>query len=87
MTEMNDFIDAIENNSSDEEKEVEASSERYNRLKKEQADVEQGTPAQKRYQELKEKAKQDMIEEERKKAQEQDSENEEDTGEEEFITH
>ena len=83
---MNDFVEAIKNNGSSEE-DQEDSSERYNKLKKEEADVERGTPAEKRYQELKDKAKQEMIEEERKQPEEEESEDEEDENEEEFITH
>ncbi|MFB6116619.1 MAG: hypothetical protein ABEK10_03845 [Candidatus Nanosalina sp.] len=83
---MNDFVEAIKNNSgsdgADEEKT--SSTERYNKLKKEEADVERGTPAEKRYQELKEKAKKEMIEEEMSPDKGQE---EEDEDEEEFITH
>ena len=83
---MNDFVEAIKNNSSDsgDETERDSSTERYNELKKEEADVERGTPAEKRYRELKEKAKKEMIEEEMSKDESQD---ESDEPEEEFITH
>lgn len=86
---MNDFVEAIKNNSSDSEEESgkDSSTERYNELKKEEADVERGTPAEKRYRELKEKAKKEMIEEERKQPDEQEPGDEEDGSEEEFITH
>ncbi len=84
---MNNFVDAIKNNGSSDDEKKDDSSERYNKLKKEEADVERGTPAEKRYQELKDKAKQEMIEEERKQPEEEGSEDEEDGSEEEFITH
>ena len=88
---MNDFVDAIKNNGKDssgnsEDKDHDPSEERYNEVKKEEADVDQNTPAEQRYSEIKEEAKKEMIREERKDDQEED-ETDEDDDEEGFITH
>lgn len=84
---MNDFVDAIKNNSSEkEDDQSDPSSERYDELKKEESNVDRGTPAEKRYQEIKEKAKKEMIE----KEQENESEDEDEESEDEnpgFVTH
>jgi hypothetical protein len=81
---MNDFIDAIKNNdeSEDDGNAHDESQKRYNKLKREKADVDKKSPAKRRYQKLKDKAKQEMIE----KHRENDEEEEQDDGE-EFITH
>lgn len=87
---MNDFLDAINDSDEEDEKpDTEASEERYNELKKEEADVDSRSPAKQRYQELKEKAKKEMIEEEFGPDEEEEEEDEEyDSGdEEEFITY
>ncbi|EGQ42817.1 MAG: hypothetical protein J07AB43_08050 [Candidatus Nanosalina sp. J07AB43] len=80
---MNEFVEAIKNNSSDSEDDP--SSERYNELKREEADVERGTPSEKRYKELKDKAKQEMMENE-ESSPEDSEEDAEDHGE-GFVTH
>jgi hypothetical protein len=80
---MNEFVEAIKNNSSDSEDDP--SSERYNELKREEADVERGTPSEKRYKELKDKAKQEMMENE-ESSPEDSEEDTEDHGE-GFVTH
>jgi len=90
---MNDFIDAIKNNGSSDDfpddvtdDQHDPSSERYDELKKEEANVERGTPAEKRYQEIKDKAKREMMREEQSKDEEPQEEHEE-NDKDEFITH
>ncbi|MBY6287286.1 hypothetical protein GLT90_01635 [Nanohaloarchaea archaeon H12] len=80
---MNEFVEAIKNNSSDSEDDP--SSERYNELKREEADVERGTPSEKRYQELKDKAKQEMMQEEELSSEDSEEDTEDD--EDGFVTH
>lgn len=88
---MNDFVDAIKNNGSSDSKDTDdqdnPSSERYDELKKEEADVERGTPAEKRYQEIKDKAKREMLENEREKKEESEDQESEEDGNEGFVTH
>ncbi|NMI89210.1 hypothetical protein GLU26_01760 [Nanohaloarchaea archaeon] len=81
---MNEFVEAIKNNSSDSEDDP--SSERYNELKREEADVERGTPSEKRYQELKNKAKQEMMREEKLSSKDSEEEDTKDDGD-GFVTH
>ncbi|MFB6241627.1 MAG: hypothetical protein ABEJ36_02380 [Candidatus Nanosalina sp.] len=88
---MNDFLDAINNDSDDDKSEEElgsdASEERYNELKKEEADVDGRSPAKQRYQELKDKAKKEMLENEQESEEEEEEVGEDGTDEEEFITY
>lgn len=85
---MNDFLDAIDS-SEEKDEDSDASEERYNELKKAEADVDGRSPAKQRYQELKDKAKKDMLEEEFSDDEEEESveEEEESSDEEEFITY
>ncbi|WEL23733.1 hypothetical protein [Candidatus Nanohalovita haloferacivicina] len=79
----NELLKAAE--SSDDE----SSEDRYNKLKKEEADTESTSPAKQRYDELKEKAKREFerqeLEKKRKEAEEDDDSEAED--DEQFITY
>jgi hypothetical protein len=84
---MNDFVDAIKNNSKeqkDDGKSNDPSSQRYDELKKEEADVETSTPAEKRYQEIKDKAKREMIEKEKESESQEEESEDKDQG---FVTY
>lgn len=92
---MNDFLDAIndsKNETGTDGEDSDASEERYNELKKEEAEVDGRSPAKQRYQELKDKAKEEMMREERQKEDSEpeaveESEGHEEEDEEEFITY
>lgn len=76
----NELLDAARNNSDD------SSEERYRKLKEEQAGTDMNK-AEKRYEELKEKAKQDFI---RQQVEDEEEESEEDkgsSGEDNFVTY
>lgn len=91
---MNDFLDAI-NDSKEEsdadDKNSDACEERYNELKKEEAEVDGRSPATQRYQELKDKAKKEMMREEAKSEDDDNGarqpEKDPEEEEEEFITY
>ncbi|MFB6191194.1 MAG: hypothetical protein ABEJ64_02105 [Candidatus Nanohaloarchaea archaeon] len=76
---MDELIDNLGDDSDGEED----SEERYSKLKKEEAGTQQ-TEAEKRFQELKDKAKEEFIEKQRKREQEED---EEDDSGDPFVTH
>ncbi len=61
----------------------ESSEDRYNQLKKEEAQVNSGDPVKNRYQELKEEAKKEFLERQRRREQE----NEEEEEEQKFVTY
>ena len=79
----NEFLEAARN--SDKE---DSSSERYKKAKKQKADTDRSM-AEKRYDELKEKAKQEFIEKQRKRETEQEEQEEDDTDDSggNFITY
>lgn len=77
---MNEFVEAAENSTSDEDSE-----DRYNKLKKEEAGTENTDPAKQRYNELKEKAKKDYEKQQKKRKMKEDSDDEEE--DKEFITY
>lgn len=79
----NEFLEAV-NDSSDEDSE-----ERYQKAKKEEAGTQHEDMAEKRYQELKEEAKQEFVEKQREKEQEDEDEDEDDQdeGSEGFVTY
>lgn len=77
----NEFLEAVKN-SSDEDSE-----ERYQKVKKEEAGTQHEDMAEKRYQELKEEAKQEFVEKQREKEQEDDSEDDPDEDSESFVTY
>lgn len=81
---MNDFINAIKNNGGNKEGEEDPSKERFDEIKQEKAGLENTSPAEKRYSELKEEAKQEFVEESRKEASQEEEEDDESEG---FITH
>lgn len=74
----NEFLEAAKD-SSDEDSE-----KRYNKLKKEEAGTEHKDMAEKRYEELKEKAKEEFVE---KQDQREEEEAEEDDDGESFVTY
>ncbi|MFB6209400.1 MAG: hypothetical protein ABEJ56_04675 [Candidatus Nanohaloarchaea archaeon] len=73
----NEFMEAIKEDDGDED-----SSERFRKLKKQQAGTEKNK-AEKRYEQLKEEAKQEFIEKQEKRDEESESEEEDDT----FVTY
>lgn len=77
----NEFLEAVKN-SSDEDSE-----ERYQKVKKEEAGTQHEDMAEKRYQELKEEAKQEFVEKQREKEQEDESEDDPDEDSESFVTY
>ncbi|WP_414837531.1 hypothetical protein ACK3SF_04640 [Candidatus Nanosalina sp. VS9-1] len=85
---MNDFLEAINNSKNDSEasdtEDEDPSRERYNEVKQEEADVEKKTPAEKRYNRLKEETKKELVESNEEAS---DEEQDEDEGQEGFITH
>lgn len=74
----NEFLDAIKDNDSDED-----SSERFKKLKKEQAGTDQNE-AEERFQELKEEAKKEFIEKQKRR---EEQEEEEEGDEDKFVTY
>lgn len=78
----NDFLEAI-NNDSDEE---ETSSDRYEKLKKEEAGTQDQSKAEQRFEKLKEEAKQEFVEKQKKRDDEPE-EQDEDEDSDVFITH
>ncbi|MFB6291941.1 MAG: hypothetical protein ABEI58_00945 [Candidatus Nanohaloarchaea archaeon] len=77
----NDFLEAARSS------EDESSEDRYNRLKKKESEVDQRSEAEKRFEKLKEEAKEEFIQRQRRKEQEQQEE-EDSTGDADgFITH
>lgn len=80
---MNDFLNAINSDGNDEK---ESSSERYEKLKKEEAGTEDKSMAEKRFQEIKKEAKEEFVRRQEERAQEE-TEQEEDDGDDVFITH
>ena len=68
----NEFLEAAKD-SSDED-----SSKRYKKLKKEEAGTEHKDMAEKRYEELKEKAKEEFVEKQKQREQEEEQEEDED---------
>ena len=84
---MNDFLQAAKNSKrGDEEGD---SGERYEKLKKEEAGTQDEDIAKKRFEELKEEAKQDYIEKQKRKEKErkEKEQEEEEDDEESFVTH
>lgn len=79
----NEFLEAAKNSKSKD-----SSEERYKKLKEEQAGNDM-SEAERRYQELKDKAKEEFIEKQREKVDEEDSPEPETEEEDEggFITH
>lgn len=77
----NEFLEAVKD-SSDEDSE-----KRYKKLKKEEAGTEHKDMAEKRYEELKEKAKEEFIQEQKEKEQEQQEEEEDDDDSGDFVTY
>lgn len=77
----NEFLEAVKS-SSDEDSE-----ERYQKVKKEEAGTQHEDMAEKRYQELKEEAKQEFVEKQREKEQEDESEDDPDEDSESFVTY
>lgn len=83
---MNDFLEAAKS-SKNGDKEDE-SGERYEKLKKEEAGTQDKDLAKKRFEELKEEAKQDYIEKQKRKEEERkEQEEKEDDDSESFVTH
>lgn len=88
---MNDLLDAARGNDDEDEEDKEtlaeggkASEERFREVKKKSAGSDQ-TPAEKRFEELKDEAKEEFVE--RQKQREQEAENEDEDDEPEFITY
>lgn len=78
----NEFLEAAKN-SSDEDSE-----KRYRKLKKEEAGTEHQDMAEKRYQELKEKAKEEFVEEQKEKdEQEEEQETDDSRDNDGFVTY
>ncbi len=76
----NDFLEAARSSKD------ESSEDRYNKLKKKESDVDQRSQAEKRFEKLKEEAKRDFIQRQRRKEQEEDEEDS--AGDADgFITH
>lgn len=89
---LNELLDAANggNDSDEDEKETlaeggEASEERFREVKKKSAGSDQ-TPAEKRFEELKEEAKQEFVERQKQREEAEEDEDDEDD-EPEFITH
>lgn len=88
---MNDLLDAARGDDDKDEEDKEtlaeggkASEERFREAKKKSAGSDQ-TPAEKRFEELKDEAKEEFVE--RQKQREQETENEDEDDEPEFITY
>lgn len=81
---MNEFLEAI--NGSEEK---DSSKDRYEKVKKEEAGTKDEDLAEKRYQELKEEAKEEFVRKQEKREREEPEEEEIDDSEESdvFITH
>ncbi len=78
---MNELLDAAKSNKGSED-----SSERYRELKKEEAGTSEKDPVKERYEELKEKAKEEYLRKEKEKEERQASEEEEEDSE-NFVTY
>lgn len=82
---MNDFLKAAKaskNGDKDDD-----SGERYEKLKKEEAGTQDEDLAKKRFEELKEEAKQDYIEKQKEKERKEEEQEDEEEDEETFVTH
>lgn len=75
----NEFLEAAKD-SSDED-----SQKRYRKLKKEKADTEHKNMAEKRYEKLKEKAKEEFVEKQKKREEAEEEEDDENSGG--FVTY
>lgn len=78
----NEFLEAAKSSKKD------SSQERYEKLKKEEAGTSGDTPAEKRFQELKEKAKREFVQKEReRKMKKQEKETETDEDKDPYVTY
>lgn len=84
---MNDFLEAAKSSKTGDKDDE--SGERYEKLKKEEAGTNDEDLAKKRFEELKEEAKQDYIEKQKQKEKErkEKEKEEEEEDEESFVTH
>jgi hypothetical protein len=78
---MNDFLEAAKSRDKDDD-----SSDRYEKLKKEDAGTQDEDLARKRFEELKEEAKQEYVEEQKRKEKKKQEDDEEDD-EPGFVTY
>ncbi|MFB6200320.1 MAG: hypothetical protein ABEJ83_05540 [Candidatus Nanohaloarchaea archaeon] len=80
----NEFLEAVKDSGSKD-----SSEDRYEKLKQEEAGTEYEDMAERRYKELKEKAKRESIRQEQKarKRQEESEDDEEDDGSDGFVTY
>ena len=76
---MNEFVEAAKNS--------EDSKDRYEKVKKEEAGTDNIDPAKQRYDELKDKAKEEYEKKEEKRKREEEKEQEEDEEDESFVTY
>lgn len=78
---MNDFLEAAKSRDKDDD-----SSDRYEKLKKEEAGTKDKNLAKKRFEEIKEKAKEEYVEKHEKQQQEEE-ESEDEDDEPSFVTY
>ena len=76
----NKFLEAARNSG-------ESSEERYEKAKKEKAGTEDKSEAEQRYEELKEEAKQEFIEKQKRQEQEEEEQEEDEDSDGNFITY
>ncbi|MFB6204701.1 MAG: hypothetical protein ABEJ75_03575 [Candidatus Nanohaloarchaea archaeon] len=79
----NEFLEAARNANSQEEN----SEERYEKLKKQEAGTSDTTPAEERFNELKEKAKQEFKRKEREREEAEEEEEEDGEESDPFVTY